>query len=62
MDCAIQQWALDNRKKPEDKVTLSDITPYLKGQMTCPQRGFYKIGPTVTNVTTCSIKGHVLPP
>ena len=62
MDGAVQQWALENKKKPEDKVSLSDIMPYLKNSVYCPQGGTYKIGPTVSNVPICSVKGHALPP
>ncbi|MSU58298.1 MAG: hypothetical protein EXS35_08975 [Pedosphaera sp.] len=62
MDGAAQQWALENKKKLEDKVTWKDITPYLKNPIVCPQNGIYTIGPTVSNVPSCSIATHRLPP
>jgi hypothetical protein len=63
MDGAIQQWVLENHKKPEDRITMSDITPYLAPTLTnkCPQGGTYTIGPAVSNGVTCSFPGHVLP-
>jgi len=61
IDGAVQQWALEQKKKPEDKVTMSDIMPYLKNPVTCPQNGIYVIGPTVSNIPACSFAGHVLP-
>ena len=61
MDGAIQQWALENHKKPSDTVTMHDITPYLKDNL-CPQGGKYAVGPVVSNVPTCSITTHRLPP
>ena len=62
LDGAAQQWALENQKKPGDRITMTDITPYLRNPLVCPQKGAYKIGPVVSNVPTCSIKGHALPP
>jgi hypothetical protein len=61
MDGAIQQWALENQRKPEDKITLTDISPFVITQMVCPQGGKYTVGPAVSNVPSCSIAGHVLP-
>src|ERR1043165_869686 len=55
IDGATQQWALDNKRKPETNVAWNDITPYLKLELTCPQGGKYTIGPTVSNAPTCSI-------
>lgn len=62
MDGAAQQWALENQRKPEDKITMPGITPYLKSAVQCPQGGDYTIGPAVSNSVTCSFPGHVLPP
>jgi len=61
MDGATQQWAIENEKKLGDKITMSDITPYLKNDIYCPQGGKYTIGPAVSNAPTCSFRGHVLP-
>jgi general secretion pathway protein G len=61
IDGAIQQWALEQKKKPDDKVSWFDITPYLKNPVACPQGGKYTIGPLVSNRVTCSFPGHVLP-
>jgi hypothetical protein len=62
IDLATQQWALDHQRKAEDKVTWNDITPYLKNKLECPKGGKYTVGPVVSNVPTCSISGHTLPP
>ncbi|MEK7706490.1 MAG: prepilin-type cleavage/methylation domain-containing protein [Verrucomicrobiota bacterium] len=63
MDSAIQQWALEYQKKPEDKITMPDIAPYLKDgdRLRCPQSGIYTVGPAVSNGVTCSFPGHTLP-
>ena len=70
MDGAVQQWALENRKKSSAPYTLSVIKPYLKldsnGNLpACPGNGQYAAGPTVTNAPTCSLSsatpGHALP-
>jgi hypothetical protein len=62
MDGAIQQWALEYQKKPEDKIAMSDISPYLSHELQCPRGGKYTIGPAVSNGVTCSFPGHALPP
>ena len=62
MDGAVQQWALEQKKNPDEKVTLTDIAPYLKNSITCPQGGKYTVGPAVSNVPSCSITAHHLPP
>jgi len=61
MDGAIRQWVLEYQKKPEDKLTLPDITPYLSRELQCPQGGKYTVGPAVSNGMTCSFPSHVLP-
>ena len=62
MDGAIHCWSLEQKKNPEDGVTLNDITPFLKHTIQCPQGGKYTVGPAASNVPTCSIAGHALPP
>jgi hypothetical protein len=44
IDGAIQQWALENKMGTNATVKYSDITPYLKNPMVCPEGGVYKIG------------------
>ena len=61
IDSAIQQWALEQKKKPDDKISWTDITPYLRSPVACPKGGKYTIGPAVSNIVTCSFPGHVLP-
>ncbi len=61
MDGAMQQWAIENRKEPGDKVTMADITPYLKSSVRCPQGDNYTVGPAISNRVTCSFPDHVLP-
>src|SRR5262249_11226684 len=44
IDGAIQQWALENSKPPNARVTMADIEPYLKNKpLTCPANGFYTL-------------------
>ena len=62
LDGAVQQWALEQKKEAWEKVTPSDITPYLKISLHCPQGGNYTVGPVVSNTPTCSITTHRLPP
>jgi hypothetical protein len=62
IDGATQQWALDNQKRADDRVTWNDIAPYLKNPMLCPQKGKYTVGPVVSNAPTCLIPDHKLPP
>ena len=62
MDGAVQQWALEQKKNPNEKVMFTDIAPYLKNSITCPQGGKYTVGPAVSNVPCCSITAHHLPP
>lgn len=64
LDAAVQQWALENKKKPQDLVTMSNAMEYInpKIRIECPSSGKYTIGPAVSNLPTCSISGHALPP
>jgi competence protein ComGC len=39
LDGAIEAFALDNKKKETDLVTLNDLRPYLKGSLVCPAGG-----------------------
>ena len=61
MDGAMQAWELENRKQPGDKFSMTDITPYLKPDIHCPQGGKYTIGPAISNGVACSFPGHRLP-
>lgn len=63
LDGAVQQWALDRKKQPEDFVTLSNAMEYISPRIriACPSGGKYTVGPLVSNQPTCSIAGHVLP-
>src|SRR5450759_593540 len=46
IDGAKEQWALGNYAKTNAVVTISDITPLIKGGFPkCPSRGTYTIGP-----------------
>jgi prepilin-type N-terminal cleavage/methylation domain-containing protein len=67
---ASQQWALDNRKGPDEPVTPDEILPYLKNAVVCPAGGAaatfgtsYSLT-TVSGLPTCRIipAAHVLPP
>jgi len=60
MNAAIQQWALGFGKQPQDRITMLDITHYLKNATNCPQGGKYTIGPAVSNAPSCSLPGHML--
>jgi len=66
MDGAVQQWALENKKKSDDQYTLSNLQPYIKlaadGNLPkCPANGVYSPGACVTNPPICSVSGHALP-
>jgi len=71
MDGAVQQWALENKKKSSAPYTLSVIQPYLKLDSNnnipaCPGGGVYSAGATVTDPPTCSLasaspNAHALP-
>lgn len=68
-DGAVQQWALENNKPPNNNVTGNDITPYLRDTPNgtlpeCPAGGNYTFN-TVENPPQCSFNNanypHVLP-
>ena len=39
VDCAIQQWALEQKKDAAAAVVEADVTPYLKNSVVCPSGG-----------------------
>jgi prepilin-type N-terminal cleavage/methylation domain-containing protein len=39
IDCAIQQYALENKKALTDPITETDILPYLRSSVICPAGG-----------------------
>jgi hypothetical protein len=58
IDAAINHFALENNKKPDDLVTLQDLTPYIKlnstGQIpSCPCGGIYSVS-IIGKPPTCS--------
>ena len=61
IDCAIQDFALENKKSPSDPVTQSDVTPYLRNSLFCPAGGTtFSDSYQVTDVATppvCISKG-----
>jgi hypothetical protein len=60
LDGAIMLWTLEYQKN-WDKVTMSDLMPYLGQELQCPEGGKYSIGPAVSNGVTCSFPSHELP-
>ena len=66
IDGAIQQWALDNKKKDTDMPDLQAALKYLKnGKLPkCKDGGVYAAGKTIADPPTCSLGvtlGHTLP-
>jgi len=69
IDGAIQQWALENKKKDTDPVDIEGAKNFLKGGVlpTCPSgAGSYAAGKTVADPPTCTFQyrdgtGHSLP-
>jgi hypothetical protein len=68
IDCAKEQWAMDNGKATGTAVTwgnLTGATGYLKGPVTgpiCPGGGTYTIANVGTNPSCSkSADGHILP-
>jgi prepilin-type N-terminal cleavage/methylation domain-containing protein len=64
MDGAVQQWALENQKSSTAHYTLSVLNPYLKldsdgNRPSCPAKGDYAAGNTVTNPPTCSLSSSL---
>jgi hypothetical protein len=61
IDGATQQWAIEYKKTPQDKVTMRDIFPeYLKQDPRCPEGGAYILF-TVKDNPKCTVPGHRLP-
>ena len=54
-----EYWAFEFHKSTNDVPTWKDLTPYLRGTLSCPQGGTYTIG-RVADTPTCSFPGHVL--
>ncbi len=62
---AIEQWALEHHRNPEEVVAITDISgsesPYLKRlinrDLKCPAGGIYKLG-RVGELPTCTLPGH----
>lgn len=60
---AIQQWALENNKDPEDKLTWNDLKSYFgyadinHPQPCCPNGGRYILG-SVNEGARCTAVGH----
>ncbi|MBI4326458.1 MAG: hypothetical protein HY674_14510 [Chloroflexi bacterium] len=55
MDGAKEQWALENKKKAGDRVTMEDMVPYIKGGAPqCSAGGTYTVG-AVGEAPTCSL-------
>lgn len=64
IDGAIEQWALEAKKKQGDAVTANDVSPYLKGNTmpTCPSDNSAYVVATVGAAPTCpnANLGHTL--
>src|ERR1051325_10088497 len=58
LNAAIVQWAKDNNKQPNDAVTSSDISSYLKVKYICPSGTNYTVGPVISNGVTCPWPPH----
>jgi prepilin-type N-terminal cleavage/methylation domain-containing protein len=39
IDGAVQMWAMENKKDPEQTVTFADIRAYLRNSISCPAGG-----------------------
>ena len=67
IDGAVQQWALEQKAAANAAVSFTDISPYLKNSVICPEGGTafsdsYTIN-GITNKPTCKKDTtHVLPP
>jgi hypothetical protein len=68
IDCATQQWALENNKAPTASVEFTDISSYLKGAVICPSGGTaFSDSYTIVDATTKPVcqkqpGTHHLPP
>ena len=69
MDAALQEFALEARKKPSDTYVVRDLRPYMKTAQNknprCPGAGIYTPGENITEAPTCSYgwlnPAHALP-
>lgn len=66
IDGAIQQWAMENKKKETEAPDLQAAVKYLKnGELPkCKEGGVYSAGKTIADPPTCSLgstQGHTLP-
>ena len=62
IEFAIQQWALEKRKRDDSEVSLEDLESYMKdGIPRCPSGGEYTLG-TVEEKPTCNVGGHTIIP
>ena len=61
LDSAKTQWALEMKKVDSDTVGVTDLTPYLRGQVmpSCPASGSY-VSTIVLDPVICSVGGHTL--
>jgi hypothetical protein len=61
IDGGMQQWALENKKPGNARVTVGDITPYFRYSKlpVCPAGGTYTIT-SLSEPPTCSVEGHSL--
>ena len=62
IEFAIQQWALEKRKRDDSEVSLGDLESYIKdGIPRCPSGGEYELF-TVQDYPTCTVVGHTIDP
>ena len=62
IEFAIQQWALEKRKRDDSEVSLEDLESYMKdGIPRCPSGGEYTLT-TVEEKPTCNVGGHTIIP
>ena len=62
LEFAIQQWALEKRKRDDSEVSLEDLESYMKdGIPRCPSGGEYTLT-TVEEKPTCNVGGHTIIP
>ena len=57
LECAKEQWAIENDKSADDQPTEEELSPYLDGvNVQCPLGGIYEINP-VGIPASCSLHG-----
>ncbi|HSH95970.1 MAG TPA: hypothetical protein VK968_17620 [Roseimicrobium sp.] len=56
LDGAVQQWALEQKKKNTDSPVFSEVLVFMKGGQIpgCPGGGTYILGATVADMPYCS--------